>query len=198
MMKIGYIYKITNKVNNKIYIGKTTQSIERRFKDHIRAFQSKTRGYVSYLYRAFEKYGIENFYIEIIEKIEFEDERVLDGRERYYIKSFNSQNPLIGYNIQDGGEGGGARSKEFKLTDKQLAGLEYGRHLPAGENLKRKLSEIRTSCIVSQQTREKLSKAQLGKVAVYKDTTTKYIHKDEKEMYLQTGWKLGRYSKNKK
>ena len=191
-MKTGYIYKITNRKNGKIYIGKTIQTIERRFKDHIKAFKFKTKNYVSYLYRAFEKYGIENFSIEVVEEVIFESESELDSKERYYIKTLNTQDKNIGYNIQEGEEGGAIRSKEFKPTEKQLKALEKYSHLPASEKLKQKLSEIRTNCIVSKETGGKLRQAQLGKIAVNNGFITKYIRKEEKDLYLSKGWKLGR------
>ena len=58
---MGYIYKITNLINNKLYIGQTKKTIEERFKAHIKvARQHKNR----YLYDAMNKYGYENFKIE--------------------------------------------------------------------------------------------------------------------------------------
>ena len=56
----GFIYKITNKVNNKIYIGKTMTSIEKRFQEHIRESR-KERAENRPLYRAIRKYGKREF-----------------------------------------------------------------------------------------------------------------------------------------
>ena len=56
---MGFIYKITNNINQKSYIGKTERSIEVRYKEHLRH-----RNYLNLpLYKAFNKYGIENFSI---------------------------------------------------------------------------------------------------------------------------------------
>ena len=109
-MKI--IYKITNLVNGKIYIGKTTQSIEKRFKEHCieasryqKCLDNKIDfGYESNLYPAMIKYGYDNFNIEIVES--FSTEINLNDKEIYYIEKFQSQNPEIGYNISRGGLGG--------------------------------------------------------------------------------------------
>ena len=76
---MGYIYCITNLINNKRYIGKTTNSIEERFKEHCSDFQ-KERCSKRPLYDAMNKYGIENFKIEEIEYIE--DDSKLSERYR--------------------------------------------------------------------------------------------------------------------
>lgn len=107
-MKI--IYKITNQVNNKVYIGKTTRTIEERFKEHVcefRHFQKTNKcfkGYNSRLYPAMLKYGIDNFKIEIIEFLS--DDEDINKKEKEYIKLFNSTDSKIGYNISEGGLGG--------------------------------------------------------------------------------------------
>ena len=80
---MGYIYKITNKVNGKIYIGKTIKTIEERFKRHI--YDSRRNN--SYFYNAIKKYGIENFIIEEIENV---DNSKLNEREKYWISFYNS------------------------------------------------------------------------------------------------------------
>ena len=76
---MGYIYKITNLQNNKIYIGKTTTCIQERFSKHIyEANTPNTKGYMFILHTAFRKYGINNFNIEQIEEI---DNSLLNDRE---------------------------------------------------------------------------------------------------------------------
>lgn len=57
---MGYIYKITNNLNNKIYIGQTVKTVEKRFQQHK---NNSNKSYFSHivLYKAFNKYGIENF-----------------------------------------------------------------------------------------------------------------------------------------
>lgn len=94
-----YIYKITNTINNKVYIGQTV-NIEKRFKQHIRASQNKTcEEYNNLLYNAFRKYGIDNFTIENMGFYEDYNEK-----EKEFIALFNSNNPQYGYNILEGGE----------------------------------------------------------------------------------------------
>ena len=95
----GYIYKITNNINEKIYIGKTMSTLNERFKEHCSdAFRDRNEKRP--LYRAMRKYGIENFSIEQIEKTSLEN---LSDREIYWIKYYDSFHN--GYNATKGGEG---------------------------------------------------------------------------------------------
>ena len=59
-----YIYKITCKVNNKVYIGQTTEALDKRFSRHM-GYQKDT--YDTKFYKAVRKYGVENFYIELLD-----------------------------------------------------------------------------------------------------------------------------------
>lgn len=96
-----YIYCITNIINNKQYVGKTTSTIEERFKEHCRDSR-KTRCNKRPLYNAMNKYGIENFKIEEIEYIE--DDKLLAEREIYWINELNTYG-YNGYNASKGGDG---------------------------------------------------------------------------------------------
>ena len=186
-MKLGFIYKITNTKNGKIYIGKTTTSIYKRFREHLYSASCITRSYTSYLYNAINDYGKENFIIEEIDRIEFDDEKVLDERERYFIKKLHSQDPSIGYNIQEGGEGGAVRSKNYKPTQKQLDALLRSSHLPASEKQRKQLAERRKNCIVSDTTKEKLRQGSAGRVPIHKGSINKRPKKDKLNSYLKDG-----------
>ncbi|NCP97776.1 GIY-YIG nuclease family protein [archaeon] len=89
------IYKILNVLNNKIYIGQTTQNIHKRFYQHC------VRKNNYYLSNAIKKYGAENFIIEEIDRADSFDE--LNTKEIYYISYYNSTDNKIGYNISEGG-----------------------------------------------------------------------------------------------
>ncbi len=100
-----YIYKITNDINNKIYIGKTSNSIEKRFQQHlldaIKLHREKRP-----LYDAINKYGKEHFNIELIEEVINED--IAIEREKYWIKQLNTYigfKNSNGYNATLGGDG---------------------------------------------------------------------------------------------
>lgn len=96
---MGYIYCITNLINNKKYIGKTLDSITDRFKEHC---QDATRRCEENrpLYRAINKYGKENFKVELVDSCE---EGELSGKEIYYISVYDTYNH--GYNATKGGDG---------------------------------------------------------------------------------------------
>ena len=86
------IYKTTNLVNNKIYIGQDS-------KNNIQYLGSG-----QLLNLAIKKYGVANFKKEVLEVCE--NKKHLDSREIYWISFYNSTNNEIGYNIANGGSGG--------------------------------------------------------------------------------------------
>lgn len=94
---MGYIYKIENTINNKVYIGQTVKTLEKRFSQHKNNYD---KPYFSQLclYQAFKKYGIENFTFLQIEEVENSQ---LDEREKYWIEYYNSFKD--GYNSTLGG-----------------------------------------------------------------------------------------------
>lgn len=96
---MAYIYKITNLINNKIYIGKTIFDINKRFKEHIRD-SKRARCEKRPLYSAMNKYGAENFQISLVEQC---DNSLAEEREAYWIKKFDSYHN--GYNATLGGDG---------------------------------------------------------------------------------------------
>lgn len=102
---MAYIYKITNQVNGKVYIGKTTEnSIEQRWKEHqqdCKKERCKSRPF----YRALNKYGLDQFTVEEVEQC---DVSVLDERETYWINYYRSYigwDDCNGYNATLGGDG---------------------------------------------------------------------------------------------
>lgn len=95
------IYKITNLINNKVYIG-CSVNIEHRWIAHkSESLLEYNSAYNYSIHKAFRKYGIDNFKFEIIE---FLDEKNLFEREKYWIKEYNSFNE--GYNETEGGNSG--------------------------------------------------------------------------------------------
>jgi len=92
------IYKITNKINDKSYIGQTKQSNPyKRIQAHFRKTKPRSK---SLIWEAIRKYGNENFQIEILDNTV--DEILLNILEKEYIQKYNTFNPN-GYNLQLGG-----------------------------------------------------------------------------------------------
>ena len=94
---MAFIYKIYNDVNDKLYVGATTYSIEKRFKEHCQEYK-RTRSSNRKLYVAMNKYGINKFHVELIEETTNPEER-----EMYWIEYYNSFKN--GYNSTKGGNG---------------------------------------------------------------------------------------------
>lgn len=97
------IYKITNQINQKSYIGQSID-IERRWKQHkTEPFNTNGSQYNTVFYKAIRKYGIENFIFEVLEECPLEK---LDEREEYWIKKYSTytqQANSQGYNMTIGG-----------------------------------------------------------------------------------------------
>ena len=100
---MAYIYKITNNINQKVYIGQTIMAPMQRWQKH------KSDGKLNKpypLYNAMKKYGIDNFSFEVLEEVSIEE---LNEKERYYINLYNSYinfENSNGYNATLGGSTG--------------------------------------------------------------------------------------------
>ena len=91
------IYLITNDVNDKVYVGQTTKSLEERIKNHRNSMVS---GGTTHLYNAMRKYGWDKFHFHTIAYAD--DQETLNELEEYFIKKYDSTNHRIGYNILPG------------------------------------------------------------------------------------------------
>lgn len=102
----GYIYKIENLINGKCYIGQTTTTIEHRWGQHKSDNTSPNP-----MYKAFRKYGIENFSIKEVAHYTRDTKEkllnILNKKEIYYIDKYNSLVTQNGYNLSIGGNNGG-------------------------------------------------------------------------------------------
>ena len=115
------IYKITNNITNKVYIGLSI-NIEERWKTHKKRYKMKSdKEYQKYLYRSMRKYGLEAFTFEVIEECEQKD---LSNREIYWISYYDSY--ANGYNETPGGEiicVGGEAHPNHKLTESDVKNI---------------------------------------------------------------------------
>lgn len=106
---MGYIYKIWNDNNDKLYIGQTRQTVNIRWKQHKNKAEYERQPLL--IYRAMRKYGIDTFHIETIEEC---DNSLLNQREIYWIQYYNSCDD--GYNLTYGGDGGLAYAPDKLLS----------------------------------------------------------------------------------
>lgn len=110
---IGYVYIFTNNINNKVYIGQTSVSLEARYKQHM--YYSKTKS--TYFYDAIKKYGIDNFKFECLKELKCDTlqelSKQLDEWEIFYISHYKSNNKSFGYNLTKGG------TNTYKQSTKQ-------------------------------------------------------------------------------
>lgn len=119
------IYQITNEVNGKIYIGKTTKTIEERFQRHL---YTTKYGSETYLHRAIRKYGADSFSLKTLEVVNGD----IDERETHWISKLNPD-----YNMTKGGEGGDTSSSpHFQGWTKHDTYGMLGKNHPESAKLK--------------------------------------------------------------
>jgi group I intron endonuclease len=142
----GIIYKATNTVNNKVYIGQTMAKLSVRKSKHI--YDSKNGSNI-YFHLALRKYKLENFLWEVICDCTSIDE--CNERERYFISHYQSANREKGYNLDLGGKNS-ERSEEtknkIKLSKQNIS-----------EETKNKIRKAN----VGKKTKNKIRVANLGK-----------------------------------
>ena len=190
------IYKATNTINGKFYIGKTKGTLEKRIQSHKLASNKKKWLF----YNAIKKYGFHNFKWEII--FECDDIDLLNKKE----KEFISKN-INGYNIAEGGTGGDTFSnnpkkealranvskfhKGKKLTDehkKKISDAHKGKQKPWASETAKKMSESlkgkkKKFRPLSEETKRKISESNKGKKKPMSDKHKESLSKAKK------GWK---------
>lgn len=150
---IMYIYKTTNLINNKIYIGQTIHD------------DPKYLGGGRLIKMAIEKYGRENFTKEILETCSKRED--LSGREIYWIKKLNSRDPKIGYNMAEGGSSFYVTEESKKKVSESLKGKYVGKNsfrygIKLTEEHKKIISESNLGKKISDETRKKMSESRIG------------------------------------
>lgn len=147
MVTTSNIYLITNKINNKKYIGQSA-SIEERWYRHSVDYKRLTD---RYLYRAMNKYGFNNFKFEILETDI--DISLIHEKEKHWIKELNTKAPY-GYNMTDGGEGSFNRLVSEETKEK-LRQANLGK--TASDETKKKFSVITSKRFEDINERKKIS-----------------------------------------
>lgn len=168
------IYIITNKINNKVYIGQSVD-IRRRLVKHV-ALLRHNYHWNLHLQNAWNKYGEDNFEFDILEIVENENELV--EREQYYIDVvYQSRERENGYNIRPAdinghlpeetkrrigdANRGRKHSEEFR---RKISEIQRGqKRKPLSEETKRKISEAQKGKKISEETRRKISNTLKGR-----------------------------------
>ncbi len=141
------VYVHINKINQKIYVGITSKSLQERFRSNGVGYRS-----CSHFWHAIQKYGWKAFEHEVIASNLTEEEAC--NMEKLLIKKLNTTDQRYGYNISEGGD------KGCLLTGERHP--RYGKHLTAEH--KRKLSESHKgkSVVMTESAKEKIRKALTG------------------------------------
>lgn len=162
------IYKVENKINGKIYIGKTIKSLTIRKNAHK---QEAKRLSPYYFHQAIRKYGFENFEWTILQ-FSFNLEK-LNALEKFYINLYESNNRKKGYNLTEGGEGshGYIPTAETRFkTSQTLKGripwnkgkIALNKGVPMSQEQKNKLSKAHRNKKLSKIHIENITKAVTG------------------------------------
>ena len=176
--KVRGIYKVTNKVNGKVYIGQSID-IGRRWRQHMTAEDD------IYFHKAIQKYGVDNFIWEVIEKCKKSE---LDERESYWIEYYDSYNK--GYNCTKGGGCTGSGednpnwkggisldpeySKQWYETNKEKIKEYY-------ETKKEKIKEYNKQ--YRESNKEKIREYNKEKMKEYREANKEKIREYSKEYY---------------
>ena len=140
------IYKSTNKITGKIYIGQTTHTLDKRIKGHINeSKKDKNRPFLL----SINKYGVDNFTFETIDSANNLDE--LNDKEIYWVNFYNSVSPN-GYNVTGGGQG-----------KKMISTNELGKRISKGLQNSKKWQKIKNSEEYLKKIKEKFIGHNKGK-----------------------------------
>ena len=148
---MAYIYRILNKLTKKCYIGETkSKDVIWRWNQHKQKIEIN-KGCPA-LRDAVKKYGIDNFEFSVL-IICFDDERF--KYEIEYIKKYNSVVPN-GYNITNGGEGGGFQGKTHTEEVKNIIKNKLKQKYIDNPDLKKQMSERNKIVMSTPEVREKI------------------------------------------
>lgn len=148
---MAWIYKISNDINNKLYIGYTRYTPEKRFEEHWRC----RYGDNSLIHKAMIKYGKEHFWCEGIEEVS--EEEGFD-KETYYIDYYKSKVPN-GYNLTEGGENPPVHYGENNCKSK-ISKIQFDNLIKDLQNYELEFSQIAKKYGISQSQVERINKGE--------------------------------------
>lgn len=150
--KYGVIYKITNKRNNKMYIGKTTSKDPKKY---ILLTYMNTNGKTNrHIHNAIKKHGKENFSYEIID--EAKSLKELNTKEQYYIENFNTLKK--GYNMTIGEDGGDTYTSQSKKKKQEIK-QKIKKNRKITKEFCKKMSDINKGIPKSEEHKRKISES---------------------------------------
>lgn len=145
---MGFIYLIRNKVNGKLYVGKTTGTIEARWRGHTR---KKAKG-CRYLHAAINKYGVGAFTVRQLSRV---PDEMLSAVERFWIALLGTTKS--GYNLREGGEGGrhSPETRQLMSQARQQSQFSTSEWMDS-------IRALRTFKPLTEEHKEKLRRAGIG------------------------------------
>ena len=172
----GYVYKTTNLLTNKIYVGQHKSE----------NFDESYYGSGKIIKAEISAHGIENFKCEMLQECHSEEE--LNNAEIFWIKELNSRNKDIGYNLASGGSFGDSGYHLGMLGKTQ----SYNQKKIAGDYMKNRN--------ISDETKQRMSNSKLGNtnaagnkgyIHIYKDNEEIKIKPEQLDDYVKKGWQKG-------
>lgn len=189
----GYIYKTTNLLNGKFYIGQKKSDI---------FLEGRYLGSGVRLRSAIQHYGEDNFEVSLIDTAESKEE--LDEKEIFWIDKLDARNLDIGYNLSKGGDGNTSGVAWNKgLTKEECPKLIQSKEtcLKRSNSLKKAYLEGRHIVHLSDESREVMSEkaknrehppTTLGRICVTNDVSNKMIDPNDLEYYESIGFHKGK------
>lgn len=167
------VYKITNKINGKMYIGASID-IERRRIEHFKPFKVNFFKNKYPLYHAIDKYGRDNFTHEVLEETTVEE---MDEREEYYIKKYNTV--VDGYNVIST-----AHNMHDKEYAKEVHGSffsEWNKKQWQNEDYRKERSELSSQIQKERLKDPKYLAEKSRQLKKYTDTLKKTVYQYDKQ-----------------
>ena len=153
------IYKITNNVNDKVYIGQTIKTLQQRWSHHLCLAK---QGSTLYFHKAICKYGKDSFKTEQISLTENKD--AANAVECFFIKHFNAMDNRYGYNLTEGGDGVSGLSFESREKISNAARKQIWT-----EERCKKISLAKKGVKLSEEHKLAIGKANKGKIVSLED-----------------------------
>ena len=184
-----FVYLIVNLVTGFIYVGQTVHTVAQRWMGHI--YEAMKRNSQTFLHRAIRKYGAAAF--KIIPLVsECNDAEQLNDWERGFISVLRANDPAVGYNQTEGGEGGRpsdevrqrmSERQRIRFSDPEQRALlgTYRRGTKLTAEHRQRISQANQGKVISEETRQRMCRAQTGKIisAAHRES----VGKRQKELW---------------